>query len=238
MHPPGADLWFNTIRYSVPSLIVFGLGCVLWLVASVAILQRARTNTFVEIPAAAVVANVSWEFIWSFVYTGDTGRLLEFGYRGWVFLDFVIVYYLFGYGTSQVVTPTLRPYFRPAVAFGIASWSIALDYFVREGYDMSMGATSAYIINVMMSAVYITLLQSHPERKFSLVIGWTKGLGTACFSLFMFMEPLRRYGDEALAGKGFLLTLCVVTLVLDIVYVVMLHRAADGRRARRCRHRQ
>jgi Co/Zn/Cd efflux system component len=93
-----------------------------------------------------------------------------------------------------------------------------------------MGATSAYIINVMMSAVYITLLQTHPERKFSLVIGWTKGLGTACFSLFMFMEPLRRYGDEALADKGFLLTLCVVTLVLDVVYVVMLHRAADGRR--------
>ena len=224
MNPPGADLWFNTVRYSVPALIVFGLGCVLWLIAYVAILYGVRKNKFVEIPAAAVVANVSWEFMWSFVYTGDTGRLLEVGYRGWVFLDFVIVYCLFRYGDTQVVTPALRKYFRPAVAFGIASWSAALYYFVREGYDMSMGATSAYIINVMMSAVYITLLLTHGAEKFSLLVGWTKGLGTACFSVFMVMAPLHRYQEEALADKGFLLTLCVVTLVLDAVYIMALHR--------------
>jgi hypothetical protein len=224
MNPPGADLWINTVRYTVPALSVFGLGCVLWLVAYVAILVGVRRNRFVEIPAAAVVANVSWELMWSFVYTGDTGRLLEEGYRGWVFLDFVIVYYVFRYGGAQVLNPTLRKYFRPAVAFGIASWSVAIYYFVRNGYDMSMGATSAYIINVMMSTVYITLLHTHPAKYFSLLVGWTKGLGTACFSLFMLMAPLHRYQEDALADKGFLLTLCVVTLILDAVYVVALHQ--------------
>ncbi len=224
MNPPGADLWINTVRYSVPSLIVFGLGCVLWLIAYIAILRGVRRNKFVDIPAAAVVANVSWEFMWSFVYRGDAGWLLAEGYRGWVFLDFVIVYYLFRYGESQVLSPTLRRYFRPALAFGIASWSVAIYYFVRNGYDMSMGATSAYIINVMMSTVYITLMHTHPAQNFSLLVGWTKGLGTACFSLFMVMAPLHRYQEEALADKGFLLTLCVVTLVLDAVYVVALHR--------------
>jgi len=140
-----------------------------------------------------------------------------------VFLDFVIVYYLFRYGRAQVVTPALRKSFTAAVVFGLASWSAAIYYFVREGYDMSMGATSAYIINVMMSAVYITLLQTHPERHFSLVIGWAKGLGTACFTVFMLMEPLHRYQEEPLAEKGFLLTLCAVTLVLDAVYIIALH---------------
>ena len=224
MNPPGADLWINTVRYSVPALTVFGLGCVLWLIAYIAILIGVRRNRFVEIPAAAVVANVSWEWMWSFVYTGDTGRLLEAGYRGWVFLDFVIVYFLFRYGSTQVLNPTLRRYFGPAVAFGIASWSVGIYYFVRNGYDMSMGATSAYIINVMMSAVYLVLVATHPERNFSRLIGWTKGLGTACFSVFMFMAPLRRYQEETLADKQFLLTLCVVTLVLDAVYVLALHR--------------
>jgi len=231
MNPPGADLWFNTVRYSVPSLIVFGVGCVLWLVAYIAILDGVRRNKFVDIPAAAVVANVSWEFMWSFVYFGDTGQLMEWAYRGWVFIDFVIVYYIFRYGGSQVLNPALRRYFKPIVVFGIASWSAAIYYFVRDGYDMSMGATSAYIINVMMSAVYVTMMQTHPARNFSLLVGWTKGLGTACFSLFMLMAPLHRYQEEALADKGFLLILCVITLVLDIVYVVALHerkRRLDG----------
>lgn len=231
MPPPGADLWFNTVRYSVPELAVFGLGCVLWLVCYVAILQRAHKYHFVEIPAAAVVANVSWEFMWSFVYLGDTGRLLEYGYRGWVFLDFVIVYYLFRYGRSQVVTPALAPYFKTAVGFGIASWSAALYFFVGEHYDMSMGATSAYIINVMMSAVYLVMLYTHPERPFSTLIGWTKGLGTACFSLFMVMAPLSRYGETALADKRFLVALCAITLVLDAAYMVAIYR-----RPRSARH--
>jgi hypothetical protein len=223
MQVAGADLWINTVRYSVPELVVFGLGCVLWLVAYVAILYRGWKYHFIEIPAAAVVANVSWEFMWSFVYTGDTGRLMEAGYRGWVFLDFVIVFGLFKYGESQVVTPALRRYVKPAIGLGIASWMAFIYYFVREGYDMSMGATSAYIINVMMSAVYIAMLWTHPERQFSALIGWTKGVGTACFSLFMVMAPMHRYPDDALVAKGFLLSLCLVTLVLDVIYIVALH---------------
>ena len=223
MDTPGAELWINTVRYSVPSLIVFGLGCVLWLVAYVVILYRAQKYRFVEIPAAAVVANVSWEFMWSFVYQGDTGRLMEAGYRGWVLLDFVIVFALLRGGENQVVTPQLKGLFRPGLVLGIASWMTAIFFFVREGLDMSMGATSAYIINVMMSAVYIVMLYTHPERRFSATIGWTKGLGTACFSLFMVMAPLHRYQDTAPAAKGFLLTLCAISLLLDAVYILALH---------------
>ena len=231
MEAPGADLWINTVRYSVPALIISGLGCILWLVAYVTILYRGWKYRFIEIPAAAVVANVSWEFMWSFPYRGDTGWLMEAGYRGWVFLDFVIVYGLFKYGDSQVATPSLRKYLRPAIVLGIASWSTFIYYFVREGYDMSMGATSAYIINVMMSAVYITMLWTHPERAFSALIGWTKGLGTACFSVFMVMAPLHRYQEDVLAEKGFLLSLCLVTLLLDAIYIVALHNRSPERRA-------
>jgi hypothetical protein len=228
---PGADLWINTVRYSVPELLIFGLGCVLWLVAYAAILYRGWKYRFIEIPAAAVVANVSWEVMWSFVYTGDTGRLMEAGYRGWVFLDFVIVYGLFTYGDSQVVTPALRRYFKPAIVLGIASWMAFIYYFVRDGHDMAMGATSAYIINVMMSAVYLTMFWTHPERQFSAVIGWTKGVGTACFSVFMVLAPLHRYPDDAIAGKGFLLSLCFVTLLLDVIYIIAVHRRAHERSA-------
>lgn len=223
MDAPGADLWFNTVRYTVPALIAFGLGCVFWLVAYAAILWHVRTRRFVEIPAAAVVANVSWEFLWSFVYTADTGRAFVWGYRGWVFLDFFIVYCLFRYGPSQVTTPALKRWFAPAVAFGIASWSAALYVFIDGGYDMSMGATSAYIINVMMSATYLVLLYTHPPELFSQVVAWSKGVGTACFSLFMFMVPLHLYGRAEVADKRFLLALTIITLALDAAYVAALY---------------
>lgn len=223
MDTPGADLWINTVRYSTPALVAFGLGCLFWLVAYAGILDMVRRSQFVQIPAAAVVANVSWELLWSFVYTADTGRLFVWGYRGWVLLDFFIVYCLFRYGASQVINPELRRYFAPAVAFGIVSWTVSLYYFVANGYDMSMGATSAYIINVMMSATYLVLLYTHPPHLFSPLVGWSKGLGTAFFTLFMFIAPLHRYREAELADKQFLLALCLITLALDIAYSAGLH---------------
>ena len=231
MPAPGADLWINTVRYSTPGLIAFGLGCVFWLVAYAGILQQVRRRGFVEIPAAAVVANVSWEFLWSFVFTPDTGRLFVWGYRGWVLLDVFIVYCLFRYGPTQVVNPAIRRYFAPFVAFGIASWTASLYYFVLGGYDMSMGATSAYIINVMMSATWLVLLYSHPPELFSPMVGWSKGIGTACFTVFMFVEPLHPFGETALADRRFLLVLCLITLALDVAYSAGLHaRRRDAAR--------
>ena len=100
-------------------------------------------------------------------------------------------------------------------------WFISLWFFIAEGYDMSMGATSAYIINVMMSAVYIVLIVKHPEiRRFSFTVAWTKGLGTALISVFMFIAPMTRYGaPDVPVDRTFLLVLCVITFVLDVIFV-------------------
>jgi hypothetical protein len=39
---PGSDLWVNTVKYSVPSLIVFGVGAVLWVVTYISVLLHVR----------------------------------------------------------------------------------------------------------------------------------------------------------------------------------------------------
>lgn len=233
--PPGSELWLNTERYTALQLLVFGAGCVLWIWAYVAVLQNVRRQQFVTIPAAAVVANVSWEFLWGFFFMPDMGKLIVWGYRAWAILDVFIVWNLLKYGDRQLLTPIGKQYFKPAVLFGIACWFTALWFFIGEGYDMSMGATSAYLINVMMSAVYIVLIAKHPEiRRFSFTVAWTKGLGTALISLFMVMAPLYRYDVPAPAApsaKGFLLVLCAITLVLDGVYIGMFRlrlRAPDA----------
>ena len=219
--PPGSDLWFNTVKYSVAELAIFGAGGLLWVVAYIAVIVNVRKNQFVAIPAAAVVANISWEWLWGFFYLPDLGMAVVWGYRAWAILDVFIVIYLFRYGAKQLLTATGKQYLPYAIVFGLVGWFTSLWFFIGEGYDMSMGATSAYIINVMMSAVYIVLVVKHPEiRRFSFTVAWTKALGTALISVFMFIAPMTRYGvPDVPAERGFLLTLCVLTFILDVVFV-------------------
>ena len=73
------DAWFNTADYSVPLLVLFGVGCVGWVVAYVAIVRNALRNRFLEIPAGAVVANIAWEFVWGFLYPNELGRFVLVG---------------------------------------------------------------------------------------------------------------------------------------------------------------
>jgi hypothetical protein len=207
--------WLNTAKYTMPQLVLFLVGCFGWVVAYVAVLMKIRKYRYVEIPANAVVANIAWEFVWGFLYRTDMGRLFVWGYRAWFFLDVFIVYCLFRDGSKQVVSPVLRRYFRPATAIAILSWGVAIYTFVGEGYDTPYGAISGYLLNVMMSALYIVLFVNQGEvRLFSGVVAWSKMLGTALLSLFNYMVK----GDDS-----FLMTLCLVTLLLDLLYLAVFH---------------
>ena len=92
---PCLNYWFNTCSYSVPALSFFIVGGALWFVAYVAVLYHVWKHQFVTIPAVAVVANISWEWLWGFFYVPDLGRLVIWGYRAWAILDVFIVFFLF-----------------------------------------------------------------------------------------------------------------------------------------------
>lgn len=223
---PPETVWLNTTDYTPFELILFGVGCFGWVVSYVAILRRVLRNKFLEIPAGAVVANVAWEFLWGFTFTTSMGMVFAWGYRIWFFLDLFIVYMLFKYGWKQADIPVIARYFNAVSTFGIACWLAALYYFIREGYDTSYGAISGYILNVMMSALYLVLIakQSNNPQYFSEVVAWSKMLGTALLSVFNFMVRPDDY---------LLMTLYVATFVLDVAYIVAVRtlssRAVTGR---------
>ena len=216
-------VWLNTAKYSEPMLLLFGIGCFLWAVAYVGVLQKIRTRRYVEIPAAAVVANIAWEFVWGFVFTTDMGLLFQWGYRIWFFLDVFITWNLFRYGPQQISNATLRRWFAPATVFGLAAWTAMLYFFVKQGMDSPYGGISGYILNVMMSALYIVLLvQQNDLRDFSYLVAWSKMLGTGILSVF---------NAILVPQNGFLMTLCAVTFLLDVAYIVTFHRMAARLRA-------
>jgi len=205
----------NLTDYTVAQHIFFALGCLLWVFTYIKVIHAIRKNAFIEIPLIAVTANFAWEFLWSFVFITDMGLLYVWGYRIWFFLDCFIVYGLFKDGYKQIETPSIRKFASPIIALAIAGWGLMLYYYIKI-YDEPIshnGVFSGYILNVMMSALYIPLmLRMGATWQFSRWSAWLKGVGTLLITVFCFLK----YDD------GFLLSMCVVTTFLDAAYIYLI----------------
>jgi len=220
-----ADIvWINWQDYTGLEFFFYGGGSFLWVIAYVIYIRNILRFKYVEMPVFAGCCDVAWEFVWSFIYHPDVGRLFAWGYGLWFFLDVFITYNLFKYGPKQIVNPTLRRWFAPAAAFGIAAWTVMLYFFVKGGYDSPYGGISGYILNVMMSALYIILIvqERNDLGNFSALVGWSKMLGTGLLSVF---------NAILVPENGFLMTLCAVTFLLDATYVVTYHVLAARQRS-------
>ncbi len=212
--------WFNTTDFTVPQLVLFAAGCIGWVVAYIGTAITIFKRQVVEIPAGAVAANVAWEFVWGFIFGSTMGRAFTWGYALWCLQDVFITYSTFKYGHKQIANPHLRRWFKPALAFGIVAWGVAIYFFVYDHYDNGYGAITGYILNVMMSALYILLLLQGNARDFSPLVGWSKMIGTGLLSVFGYIVN---------SHNLFLMSLCAITLFLDLVYIALLHTRRPSR---------
>lgn len=196
--------------------IVFVVGCLFWVVAYVVTIQNIRKFRFVEIPVVGACANLAWEFTWSFPFADQVSGMLGYGilwgYRIWFLLDLYIFYSILRYGHEQVSTAVIRKYFKPITIFMLLAWIAAFYFYARQGLDTPIGTITAYFDNLPLSALYIVLVlrQSHLYH-FSRVVKWSKMLGTGLVSV-----AVCSYWNT----NFFLMTLCAVTLLLDITYIV------------------
>ncbi|NJM94367.1 MAG: hypothetical protein HC842_06625 [Cytophagales bacterium] len=204
----------NLHDYTVLEHVLFASGCLLWVFTYVIIIQHIRKSQFIEIPLVCVAANFVWEFLWSFVFPTNMGELYVWGYRVWFFMDCYILYGLFRYGANQIDIPLLKSKFHFILVFNLLAWSVLLYFYIKE-YDFPlshMGAYAGYVLNTMMSAMYIPfMVRKFNPRLFSLPAAWYKGVGTLLISVFCFLH----FTDP------FLLAMCVVTGVLDGIYIYL-----------------
>ena len=206
---------FNLQDYTISEHVFFATGCLLWVFTYFIVIRNIIKIKFVEIPIMAICANFTWEFLWSFVFKTDMGELYVWGYRVWFFMDCYIVYGLFRCGVKQVSIIVFQKYFTYLLLFCLAAWLVILYYYIKL-YDLPftrMGANSGYILNVMMSALYITFfLRLNQSNEFSYLSAWFKGIGTLLITVFCFLH----FNDK------FLLSMCIVTTLLDAAYINML----------------
>lgn len=217
MMPPqagdGAARLVNLIDYTPFQIACFSIGGVFWVVAYVAVLRSIKRHGVVEIPAAAVACNMAWETTWGLLFRTDLGTLFVWGYRSWFILDLFIFGFLLRDGAKHLRTPELRRWFRPGLVASFVSWLVMFYLFVGEGNDTTTGLVTGFVATLLMSALYllVELAAIHPSQ-YSRLVAWSKLLGNGFASVFCALVYPERH---------FLLVVCAVTLVLDVVYLAL-----------------
>ena len=209
------NYWINTKDYSTAQLVWNGIGCLFWVVTYAALLREIVVKKYVEMPFFIAAGNLAWEFVWSFFYHPNTGKLFALSYQGAFLLDVFIFYSILKYGYKQISVPEIQKYFKWIAITLLVMW-IPLNYFfVTQGFDTAIGANSGYILNLIISLLYPLLLLRSDPKNFSETVAWFKFLGTGCISVSMFLI----YPDNY-----FVHILAVCCFIFDLSYTLLLKR--------------
>lgn len=186
-------------------------GFLAWAPAYVAVVIIALRHKVLEIPMVAATSNVTWEFLWGFVFKQDMGPGLQFIYRGACILDLFILFNVFRYGAKQTTAPILKRHHVLLVLVLLIGWGLFFWSYYETGYDLPLGSNSAYLDNILMSSLYLWFLASRIDVKnLSLTVAWSKGVGTGMVTVFVFL----RYPDNT-----FVKTMALMVAALDATYV-------------------
>jgi hypothetical protein len=189
--------------------IMVGSG-VLWTLTYLLIIRQGLLHRTYGMPLVALCANISWEFIFAFVYPHDLPQRAV--NVVWLSSDVVILVQLLLYGPREFATLPRRLFY---AAFALAlTTAFGAVLTVTLQFDDSDGAYSAFGQNLMMSILFVTMLYSRRSmRGQSVWIAVLKMGGTALasFSFYLF--------NPDYDGSILLPFLYVAILIFDGIYV-------------------
>jgi hypothetical protein len=163
----------------------FGIASgVFWLITYLLIIRRGYLDKACGMPMAALCLNISWEFIFSFVYPhAGIQRVINIA---WFALDLAIVAQFLRYESVR------RPADRPALLFfggflSVLIVSFLAVLFTTLEFGNGIGSYSAFGQNLVMSILFVgMLLDRNDLAGQSVYIGLAKMLGTFCASALVF----------------------------------------------------
>ncbi|MFY0520733.1 hypothetical protein ACOMCU_23335 [Lysinibacillus sp. UGB7] len=194
-------------------LLICQLGMGLfWIITYILIIKHGFQDKKYGMPMAAICANISWEFIFTFIYPqNDLQRMITFV---WFLLDIVILLQYLRYGRKEfkkVMSATLF-YASFLITLGV-SFLIILAM-TQELNDIE-GKYAAFSQNLMMSGLFISLLLWRGNLVGqSMSIAVCKMIGTLFASVGFFL-----YFSTPL-----ITIISVATFIYDWIYIVLLYR--------------
>jgi hypothetical protein len=186
-----------------------------WTFTYILMIRRGFLDTTYGMPLVALCANISWEFIFSFLYPhGPVQRPVNIV---WFSVDLVILFQIVRYGPREFDDLSKRAFY---AMFGLAlvtSFCTVLS--VTYEFDDWDGAYSAFGQNLLMSVLFLAMLRARQSpRGQSVFIALSKMFGTGLASVaFYLYSPLSE-------GSVLLPFLYVTILAFDLLYVLaMVH---------------
>jgi hypothetical protein len=197
---------------TIPTALAILCG-IFWTATYLLIIRRSIQDKSVGMPLVAVCLNISWEFIFSFIFPSRKPQLY-INYV-WFFLDVIILIQYLRFGKLNFRQHSSKVTFY-ATFFSVLAVSFLNTLFIVYDFGTSNSATYiAFHINLIMSMLFIHMLWSRDSvAGQSIYIAIAKMIGTICASLSVYL----------LQPSSILLAFLSVSIFLfDWVYSVLLY---------------
>jgi len=184
-----------------------------WTLVYILIIKRGFEDKVLGMPLVALCANISWEFIFSFIYPHDAPQY--YVNIVWFLFDVVILVQALKFGKFDFNPRLPLKLFYPTFALTLLMSFCAVLLVSREFKDWD-GKYAAFGQNFMMSVMFVSmLLRRNNVKGQSIYIALFKMIGTLLPSILFFLYY----------PKSLLLDYLYVSIfIFDLIYFVMLYR--------------
>jgi hypothetical protein len=194
--------------------IILTVGGIFWILTYVFIISKGFKDKTYGMPLIALCANISWEFIYSFILPPSASQLF-INYL-WFGLDCVIVFQFFRYHRNEFPNLSSSKIYTVFGLMIFSAFSIILAGAIL--LDDHRGVYAAFGQNLLMSILFVVMFFKRGDglRGQSIFIAVFKMIGTGLTSLhFYLFEPISQ-------SSFVLLSLFVSILFFDLLYVLLL----------------
>ncbi|MDX1683902.1 MAG: hypothetical protein R3275_01635 [Saprospiraceae bacterium] len=207
--------YVNLCDYTVSDIGLVLFGTLFWVLCYVAVIRSAWKHRFMEMPMFVAAGNIAWEFVWSFFFFTNMGLVFLWGYRVWFILDLFIFYFVYKYGYKQIRDPWLKKNWKYIFILVTVFFIFFFYFFAKGGYDTVIGATSAYMLSVGISTLYISVfLRNKDEYRFSWTAAWSRACGDIIMSVFVL----------SYFNIGIIWVMAAYVALLDLYYVYLVYQ--------------
>ncbi len=160
-----------------------------WTAAYIIVVVKGFKDKAVGFPLVAILADVAWEFLYTFIYPYKQGIWVNLLNASWLIPDVRILVLALLYGRKYFIKNDLGRWYFPIIIFSLASFFVLFIFF-RKQYHDDTGTEVAFLLNAVVSVAYLFMLAGRKVKEgvydlagISIWVTALKFVGTAVTSL-------------------------------------------------------
>lgn len=185
-----------------------------WSVVYVESIRIGFKQKTYAMPLFALGLNIVWEGLYAVtdIFVRQSIGAQAIANICWFFLDCVIVYTYFKFGKNECKTKTQRKWFVPWSILAFATCITLQVLFYRWFGSVEGEKYAAYLQNIVMSLMYLSMLKERKSDKGqSMIIAVCKCIGTLTPTIYGTLEE-----------NWFILVTGIICFVFDLIYIYAL----------------